>query len=143
MLIRIKPCIFILLMLCSTSFAEDQLVPKMTSASIILDRLKSIDTVEPMDWEIRNGCIDLHKIRAISFRDDQLAIIDLRRQRQAVLKLKRECRGIAQQGFTIETPSGQLCERFTQLTQAKSAISCEIESIEPHIRLSEVVSDTR
>lgn len=114
---------------------------KVNPAALILDQLKAIDAVEPMDWGIRNGCIDLQKIRAISFRDDQLAIIDLRRQRQAVLKLKRECRGIAQQGFTIQTRSDQLCERFTQLIQAKSTISCEIESIEPHIRLSDVITD--
>lgn len=143
MITRNKPYSLLLVLMTLFLSFEGRSESEVTPGSIILDQLESIDSIEPESWGIYNGCVALHKIRAINFLDDQVAIIDLRRRRQAVLMLRRECRGIAQQGFTFDTRSGQLCERFSRLTQTRSGISCEIESIEPHVRLPDGASNSR
>lgn len=110
---------------------------KTDNALKILERVKGIDSVNPSLWGIRNGCISVNKIRSIKFRDDQLAIIDMRGKKQALLRLKKECKGIAAQGFSYQVRGGQLCERFNRLTQAQNGMKCEIDSIEPYVRLFE------
>lgn len=138
----IKPKLAFYILLTAFFGPDAQSESEVSPGSIILNQLRSLDSVEAEDWGIRNGCIALHRIRAISFRDDQVAIINLHRRQQAVLKLKRECRGIAEQGFIIDARSDQLCVRFSRLTQAKSGISCEIEFIQPYVQLSDALSDT-
>jgi hypothetical protein len=107
------------------------------NALSILEQVESIKAIEPSRWGIRNGCISVNRISSIKFRDDQLAIIDVRGKKQVLLRLKQECRGIAKQGFSYQVRGGQLCENFNSLTQAQSGMKCEIGSIQPHVRLLE------
>ena len=60
----------------------------------IIDRLNAINGVNARDWGIRNGCISLSRIRSINFIDDQSAVIQLGRNKEIILRLRRECRGI-------------------------------------------------
>ena len=103
----------------------------------IMDKLKTIDSITPSQWGVRSGCISVNKIRSISFLDDQLAIISLRGEKQLLLKLRTQCGGISKHGYSYRTRSGQLCPRFDRLTQVQSGIKCEIESIQPYIKLFE------
>ena len=121
-------------------WSDERSTVETENAYKILERLKGIDSVNPNHWGIRNGCISVNRIRSIKFRDDQLAIIEMRGKKQALLRLKKECKGIAKQGFSYQVRGGQLCENFNGLTQAQSGMKCDIGSIEPHVRLLEVQS---
>ena len=102
-----------------------------------MDKVKNIESIKPSQWGVRSGCISVNKIRSISFLDDQLAIVNLRGKKQLILRLRNECRGIANKGFSYKVKSGQLCPRFDRLTQVQSGMKCEIASIEPYVRLLE------
>ena len=101
----------------------------------IMDKIKNIEPVNPSQWGVHGGCITVQKIRRISFLDDQLAIVYLRGKKQLVLKLRNECQGIAKKGFSYKVKGGQLCPRFDRLKQVQSGMKCEIDSIEPYVRL--------
>lgn len=124
-----------LLTLFSTiSFADQDNTVQDRSAEI-LENIQAIDDIEPSQWGIRNGCIYVDKIRNIRFLDDQLAVVYLRGKKRLLLRLSKECRGIKDQGFSYEVRGGQLCPRFDRFTPAKNGIPCEIESIEPYVKL--------
>ena len=104
---------------------------KMDDADV-MDRLKNISEVDPKEWGIRNGCINLRRIKNIRFVDDQSAVIEMRGNKKALLRLRRECPGIKREGFLHEARSGQLCARFDRLEVRNRGFPCSIESIEPY-----------
>jgi len=104
---------------------------KMDDADV-MDRLKNISEVDPKEWGIRNGCINLRRIKNIRFVDDQSAVIEMRGNKKALLRLRRECPGIKREGFLHEARSGQLCARFDRLEVLNRGFPCSIESIEPY-----------
>lgn len=101
----------------------------------ILETIEAIDDIKPSQWGIRNGCISVNKIRNIRFLDDQLAVVYLRGKKGLLLRLRKECRGIKDQNFSYEVRGGQLCPRFDRFILAKSGIPCEIETIQPYVKL--------
>ena len=110
-----------------------------TPGSIILDRLKGISDLNPADWGIRNDCISLLRVKNIRFVDDQSAVIELRGNKKALLRLRRECPGIKREGFIHRSDGRRLCARFDQFEVIDRGIPCSIESIEPYV---EVASDS-
>jgi len=98
----------------------------------VLERLKNISDIDSNDSGIRNGCIALRRIKHIRFVDDQSAIIDMRGNKKALLRLRRECRGIKSEGFLHKARGGNLCVRFDQLEVLNRGMTCSIESIEPY-----------
>ena len=103
------------------------------------DRLAQLDKLDPSQWGIHNGCILLSRVRQINFTDDQTALLKLSGSKQAILRLHRECPGIAKQGFALINRSGRLCERFDSVAVVGGSLSstglsarCSIESISPH-----------
>ena len=104
----------------------------------IIDRLRAIDDVNGRDWGIRNGCISLNRIRSINFIDDQSAVIQLGHDKEVILRLRRECRGIGSEVFIYKTRGRQLCERFDSLRLVTTERDCLIQSIEPHLKIEEV-----
>ena len=123
----------ILIFISNNSWSDN--TAAVVNSLSILDKIKSIEPVNPSQWGVRGGCITVQKIRRISFLDDQLAIVYLRGKKQLVLKLRNECRGIAKKGFSYNVKGGQLCPRFDRLTQVQSGKKCEIDSIEPYVKL--------
>lgn len=103
----------------------------------IIDRLRAIDDVNGRDWGIRNGCISLNRIRSINFIDDQSAVIQLGRDKEVILRLRRECRGIGSEAFIYKTRGHQLCERFDSLRLVITERDCLIQSIEPYLKIEE------
>ena len=103
----------------------------------IIDRLRAIDEVNGRDWGIRNGCISLNRIRSINFIDDQSAVIQLGRNKEVILRLRRECRGIGSEAFIYKTRGHQLCERFDSLRLVTTERDCLIQSIEPYLKIEE------
>ena len=101
----------------------------------VLDRLKNISEVDPRAWGIRNGCINLRRIKNIRFVDDQSAVIDMRGNKKALLRLRRECPGIKSEGFSHQPHGGQLCARFDRLEVLNRGFPCSIESIEPYFEV--------
>ena len=110
-----------------------------TPGSIILDRLKGISHLNSADWGIRNDCISLLRVKNIRFVDDQSAVIELRGNKKALLRLRRECPGIKREGFIHRSDGRRLCARFDQFEVIDRGIPCSIESIEPYV---EVASDS-
>ena len=104
----------------------------------IIDRLRAIDDVNGRDWGIRNGCISLNRIRSINFIDDQSAVIQLGHDKEVILRLRIECRGIGSEVFIYKTRGRQLCERFDSLRLVTTERDCLIQSIEPHLKIEEV-----
>ena len=89
-----------------TESATDSVMDSVTDSATeesqdisIIDRLRAIDDVNGRDWGIRNGCISLRRIRSINFIDDQSAVIQLARDKEVILRLRRECRGIGSEAF--------------------------------------------
>ena len=124
------------------SFAESVVVEDAESpASSLVERIQAIGEVDSSEWGIRRGCISLNRIRSINFSNDQSAIIDIGRGREAILRLKRECKGIRSEGFAYKTRGSHLCEKFDSLRLLISKRDCQIESIEPYLKLEEISSD--
>ena len=65
----------------------------------IVDRIKSIQSVNAKDWGIRKGCIASSRIRKIKFLDDQTAMLTLRGKKKAILRLGSACPGIKRNGY--------------------------------------------
>jgi hypothetical protein len=116
---------------------ESELNPKSSS---VIDRMNAIGEVDFTKWGIRNGCISINRIRSISFKDDQSAIINISGRKQVLLRLARECPGIRTQGFIYQVRGSQLCERFDRLKLVRTERVCEVESLEPYIPVEAVKS---
>jgi hypothetical protein len=106
----------------------------------IIDRLNAINVVYARDWGIRNGCISLSRIRSINFIDDQSAVIQLGRNKEIILRLRRDCRGIGSEAFIYKTRGHQLCERFDSFRLVTSERDCFIQSIQPYLKIEEANS---
>lgn len=105
----------------------------------MVDRLAQLDKLDSSQWGIHNGCIRLSRVVQINFIDDQTALLKLRGSKQAILRLQRECPGIAKQGFALINRSGRLCEGFDSVAVVGDSFSstglsvgCLIDSISPH-----------
>ena len=123
-----------------TESATDSVTDSATEQSqdiSIIDRLRAIDDVNGRDWGIRNGCISLRRIRSINFIDDQSAVIQLGRDKEVILRLRRECRGIGSEAFIYKTRGHQLCERFDSLRLVTTERDCLIQSIEPYLKIEQ------
>ena len=114
------------------SHQEESVNKHQMSTADVLERLKNISDIDSNDSGIRNGCIALRRIKHIRFVDDQSAIIEMRGNKKALLRLRRECRGIKSEGFLHRTRGGNLCVRFDQLEVLNRGMTCSIESIEPY-----------
>ena len=124
------------------SFAESVVVEDAESpASSLVERIQAIGEVDSSEWGIRRGCISLNRIRSIKFSNDQSAIIDIGRGKEAILRLKRECKGVSSEGFAYKTRGSQLCAKFDSLRLLLSNRDCQIESIEPYLKIEDTSSD--
>lgn len=116
--------------------------PAANQQPTLAERLASLEQLDAGDWGIRNGCILLSRVRQMTFIDDQTAQLTLTGNRQAVLRLARECPGIASSGYVLINRSGRLCARFdavavldSRLGGARAGLRCQIESIAPQLAL--------
>lgn len=117
-------------------------LPGFAEPTGMAERLRQLDNVDPSDWGIRNGCVMLSRVRSINFVDDQTAILELPGNKQAVLRLVRECQGIARNGYALINRDGRLCARFDSVAvvdsgfgSIRTGMPCQVESIEPHLGL--------
>jgi len=109
--------------------AEDVL----TATSSVLVKLEQIEEVDPKEWGIRNGCISRSRIRSIRFIDDQSAIVKMMGKKKILLTMRKECNGIAREGFITRVNGNKLCAKFDRFEVIDRGISCAIESFEPYI----------
>ena len=107
-------------------------------ASSILDRMHSIDNVDPQAYGVRRGCVSLNRIRHIRFQDDQHAIIDMGRGKKLLLRLHRECTGIKDKGFEYESRGGQLCAKFAYFNVIGRSTHCTLDSITPYVDIEDI-----
>ena len=101
----------------------------------LTEELRSLDESDLSSFGIRNKCIRRNAIRSISFQDDQIAIINVGRGKEIVLSLRRPCVGIKRNGFIFSPRSNKLCEKFDYFEVMETNMICQIDSIQPHIRL--------
>ncbi|MAH74082.1 MAG: hypothetical protein CMK29_08315 [Porticoccaceae bacterium] len=99
------------------------------------EELRSLDESDSSNFGIYNKCIRRNAIRSIRFQDDQIAIINIGRGKEIVLSLTRPCLGIKRNGFIFSSRSNKLCERFDYFEVMETNMICQIDSIQPHIRL--------
>ena len=126
----------VFLLLCTASasaWSGDRLEPTPNSA--LIEKLRALDGHRSGYYGIRNNCIKADRIRSIQFEDDQTAIIDMGRRRKVILTLRRECRGISKQGYIQTTRGNRLCAKFDRFEVLQTGIKCEIESLQPYVRL--------
>ena len=101
----------------------------------LTEELRSLDESDLSSFGIRNKCIRRNAIRSIRFQDDQIAIISVGRGKEIVLSLTRPCIGIKRNGFIFSPRSNKLCEKFDYFEVMETNMICQIDSIQPHIRL--------
>ena len=101
----------------------------------IVDRIKSIQSVNAKDWGIRKGCIASSRIRKIKFLDDQTAMLTLRGKKKAILRLGSACPGIKRNGYARINDGIQLCKRFDSFSVLGGSFSCRVVSIDPYVEL--------
>ncbi len=101
----------------------------------LTEELRSLDESDLSSFGIRNKCIRRNAIRSIRFQDDQVAIISVGRGKEIVLSLTRPCIGIKRNGFIFSPRSNKLCEKFDYFEVMETNMICQIDSIQPHIRL--------
>ena len=102
---------------------------------LLTEELRSLDESDLSSFGIRNKCIRRNAIRSIRFQDDQVAIISVGRGKEIVLSLTRPCLGIKRNGFIFSPRSNKLCEKFDYFEVMETNMICQIDSIQPHIRL--------
>ena len=127
----------VFLLLCTTSanaWSGDRLEPTPNSA--LIEKLRALDGHRSGNYGIRNNCIKADRIRSIQFEDDQTAIVDMGRRRKVILTLRRECRGISKQGYVQTTRGNRLCAKFDRFEVLQTGMQCEIESLQPYVRLN-------
>lgn len=108
----------------------------------LAEQVKNIDVqVDPAAWNIRNGCVVLRRIKRIKFVDDQTALMSMHGKNQGrnkiILRLRRECPGIRNNGFVHRTTGLRLCAGFDRFSTMGSGFSCRVESLEPYIDIEE------
>tara|TARA_B110000902_G_scaffold182823_1_gene207041 strand:+ start:242 stop:718 length:477 start_codon:yes stop_codon:yes gene_type:complete len=103
----------------------------------IVDRIKSIQSVNAKDWGIRKGCIASSRIRKIKFLDDQTAMLTLRGKKKAILRLGSACPGIKRNGYARINDGIQLCKRFDSFSVLGGSFSCRVASIDPYVELAD------
>ena len=101
----------------------------------LTEELRSLDESDSSSFGINNKCIRRNAIRSIRFQDDQIAIINIGRGKEIVLSLTRPCLGIKRNGFIFSSRSNKLCERFDYFEVMTTNMICQIDSIQPHVRL--------
>ena len=101
----------------------------------LTEELRSLDESDSSSFGINNKCIRRNAIRSIRFQDDQIAIVKVGRGKEIVLSLTRPCLGIKRNGFIFSSRSNKLCERFDYFEVMETNMICQIDSIQPHIRL--------
>ena len=101
----------------------------------LTEELRSLDESDLSSFGIRNKCIRRNAIRSIRFQDDQIAIINVGRGKEIVLSLTRICVGIKRNGFIFAPRPNKLCEKFDYFEVMETNMICQIDSIQPHIRL--------
>jgi hypothetical protein len=106
----------------------------------IVDRIKSIQSVNAKDWGIRKGCIASSRIRKIKFLDDQTAMLTLRGKKKAILRLGSACPGIKRNGYARINDGIQLCKRFDSFSVLGGTFSCRVASIDPYVELADPTS---
>ena len=102
-----------------------------TASLSIIERVRSIQGIDPKKWGIRNGCINSSRIKKIRFLDDQTAMLSLRGKKKAVMRLETVCPGIKRSGFSRVKDSVRLCIRFDRFIVLGGSSSCRVGSIEP------------
>lgn len=112
-----------------------------SASSGILDKIHKIAGPDQRKYGVRNGCVQVNRIRNIRFKDDQVAVVDLGRDKKLLLRLRKECEGIKNDGFKYESRNGQICARFSQFIVIGRSARCTLESITPYIDLESVKSD--
>ena len=115
------------------SDATDPATTEPKNTSRVMDKLEEIEGLDYKDWGIRNGCISRSRIRNIRFIDDQTAIIKMMGKKKILLTMRRECHGIAREGYISRVRGGQLCAKFDRFEVIDRGISCAIESLEPYV----------
>ena len=101
----------------------------------LTEELRSLDESDLSSFGISNRCIRRNAIKSIRFQDDQIAIIKVGRGKEVVLTLTRPCLGIKRNGFIFSPRSNKLCEKFDHFEVMETNMICQIDSIQPHIRL--------
>ena len=124
---------FLLCMASASAWSGDRV--ESTPNSALIEKLRALDEQHLGNYGIRNNCIKADRIRSIQFEDDQTAVIDMGRRRKVILTLRRECRGISKQGYIQRTRGNTLCAKFDRFEVLQTGIQCEIESLQPYVRL--------
>ncbi len=117
----------------TTNESIDLPTAEAKNTSSVIEKLEKIEGVDFADWGIRNGCISRSRIRNIHFIDDQSAIIKMMGKKKILLTMRRECHGIAREGYISRVRGGQLCAKFDRFEVIDRGISCAIKSLEPYV----------
>ena len=126
----------VFLLLCTTSanaWSGDRLEPTPNSA--LIEKLRALDGHRSGNYGIRNNCIKADRIRSIQFEDDQTAIVDVGRSRQVILTLRKKCPGIKQRPYIHRSRLDSLCARYDRFEILESGLQCQVETLEPYMRL--------
>ena len=116
---------------------EDEFEQEPNRAESLMARLGEIDPIDEKKWGIHKGCLDLSRIKKISFIDDQSAIISLGGKKKAILRLGSVCTGIKSHGFMLIRNDAKVCERFTQFQVLGGMSSCRVAAIDPYVELED------
>ncbi len=132
---RVLPSSTLLFFLTISAFVIADSHDHLSVQVSLTEELRSLDESDSSSFGINNKCIRRNAIRSIRFQDDQIAIVKVGRGREIILSLTRPCLGIKRNGFIFSTRSNKLCERFDYFEVMETNMICQIDSIQPHIRL--------
>ena len=104
-----------------------------TASLSIIERVRSIQAIDPKKWGIRNGCINSSRIKKIRFLDDQTAMLSLRGKKKALMRLETVCPGIKRSGFYRVKDRARLCGGLDRFSVLGGSISCRVGSIDPYL----------
>ena len=117
---------------------EDEFEQELNKAESLMARLGEIDPIDEKKWGIHKGCLDLSRIKKISFIDDQSAIISLGGKKKASLRLGSVCTGIKSHGYMLIRNNAKVCERFTRFKALVGGMSsCIVAAIDPYVELED------
>lgn len=96
----------------------------------------------PVDWQVRNGCIQNYHIKRVNFIDNKTGIMDLSGGRKVKVTLVKACSGIRQDGYVHKPVNNQFCEGDT-LRIMRSGGVCVVDTLEPYVEPSKAKPDTK
>lgn len=88
--------------------------------------------LNPLEWGIRNGCVNNMHIKRVHFDSRTTGIMELNGKRKIKITLRNPCSGIRTEGYVHKPINNQFCEGDI-LRVLNNGNACVVGTLEPYV----------